>query len=249
MNDTTPETNSAPSSSSSGANQGLIPGAIVLAGILIAGAVMWEKLPSVPNPTVDNPGGVADIANISIEGSPFIGQANAPITIAYWADFQCPFCKAFDVGHPQIPTPAALPEIIKQYVDTGKAKVVFKDLAFLGPDSLTAALYGRAVWDLYPAKYYEWHHAMYLAQDEEHGGFGDEPSIVALIQKIPGIDAARVTKATKDKQAEYEALIAADRSDAQEVGISSTPSVLIGTKVITGAQPFSAFKSAIEALL
>ena len=109
------------------------------------------------------------VKDVVTAGEPYLGDPNAPITIAFWSDFQCPYCKSFETGGiPQIPTPAAMPEIIKNYVDTGKAKIVFKDFAFLGPDSSTAALYGRAVWNLYPAQYMKWRTAMYQAQDGEN---------------------------------------------------------------------------------
>src|SRR6185295_15016671 len=70
---------------------------------------------------------------------PFIGKANAPLTMVYWSDYQCPFCKAVEVGHPQIPTQPSIPMLIKDYVDTGKLKIVFKDYPFLGQDSIAAA--------------------------------------------------------------------------------------------------------------
>ncbi len=110
-----------------------------------------------------------NVKDVKIEGEPFVGNANAPMTIAFWSDFQCPYCKAFETGGiPQITTPAAMPELVKNYVDTGKVKIVFKDLAFLGPDSDTAALWSRAVWELYPAQYMAWRTAMYEAQDGEN---------------------------------------------------------------------------------
>src|SRR6185295_7298977 len=97
----------------------------------------------------------------------YIGSENAKVVLAYWSDYQCPFCKAVEVGGiPQIPIEPALPEIIKQYVDAGTVRIVFKDYAFLGPDSATAALYEAAVWEAYPTRFYAWREAMFKAQDE-----------------------------------------------------------------------------------
>lgn len=127
-----------------------------------------------------------DSKDIAAASNPFIGKADAPITIAFWSDFQCPYCKAFEVGGvPQIPTPAAFPDIIKNYVDTGKIKVVFMDFTFLGNDSVTAALYNHAVWKLYPDQYFAWRTAMYVAQDQEGDqGFGNADSIDQLDAKV-----------------------------------------------------------------
>jgi len=139
--------------------------------------------------------------------------------------------------------------IIDKYVDTGDVRIVFKDLQFLGPDSTTAGVYARAVWELYPSRYWPWREAMYEAQDEEHGGFGDEASIVALTKTISGIDATKVTQATKANKNTYETMLAADRAEAGSFGISATPSVIIGTQVIAGAQAYAVFEAAIEATL
>ena len=223
-----------------GANQYLVPVSVVLAGLLIAGAVLWNNAnPRAAGQLPQGGGQAADIKDVKIEGAPFVGSANAPVVIAYWSDYQCPFCKKFDQE--------ALPQIMEKYVKTGKAKIVFKDFQFLGPDSDTGALYSRAVWELYPEKYGEWHEAMFVAQDEEHGGFGDEKSVQDLTKTIPGIDGAKVIAAVQANKSAYQALIAADRSEAQTLGISATPSFIIGKQLIAGAQPHANLQSAIQA--
>lgn len=233
-------------SNNEGINAFLMPGSVLLAGVFIAGAMVWNNqypapLGAVRPQTAGVQGGVVDVKDVVVTDSPFIGNPNAKITIAYWSDYQCPFCKKFDQE--------SLTQIEREYVATGKVKVVFKDFQFLGPDSQTAALYGRAVWDLYPSQYRDWHEAMFEAQDEEHGGFGDEPTVQALTKTIAGIDVAKVIAATKTNKAAYEAAIAADRDEAQKFGISATPSLVIGTQMLAGAQPYASFKAAIEAAL
>lgn len=231
-------------------NKYFLPAAVILAGLFIAGAVMWNgQRPADP---IGSPqGGVAvDVKNVKTAGDPFIGNENAPVTIAFWSDFQCPFCKAAEVGGiPQIPTPPALPDVIKNYVDTGKAKIVFMDFTFLGPDSTTAGLYNRAVWKLYPTQYFAWRTAMYEAQDEENGGFGDAASIDKLNAAIAGIDAANVAADVKANAATYQAAMNADRAEAAKLGVNATPSFVIGKQLIPGAVPFSVLQSAIEAVL
>jgi protein-disulfide isomerase len=232
-----------------------LPGAVVVAGILIAGAVVWNGT----HPTVAPSGATAgtgaapsvNIKNVKTADDPFIGQANAPVTIAFWSDFQCPFCKAAEVGGiPQIPTPPSIPDIIKNYVDTGKVKIVFMDFTFLGQDSITAALYSRSVWKLYPNQYFAWRTAMYTAQDQEGDqGFGDAASIDKLDATIPGIDAAKVTADVKANTATYQALVDADKAEAQKVGVNATPSFVIGTEVISGAYPYARFQTAIDTAL
>jgi len=227
-----------------------LPAAVIVAGLLIAGAVIWNG----SNPSAGSPqagtGSNVDIKDIKTDGNPFIGQANAPVTIAFWSDFQCPFCKSAEVGGvPQIPTPPSLPEIIKNYVDTGKVKVMFMDFAFLGSDSVTAALYNRSVWKLYPNEYFTWRTAMYVAQDAENGGFGDASSIDKLNATISGLDAAKIAADVKANTSTYQAMLDSDKAEAQKVGINATPSFVVGTEVIAGAYPFAKFQSVIDPLL
>jgi protein-disulfide isomerase len=225
-------------------NKYSLPASVIVAGLLIAGAVLWSNSHPNTTPTGTNPTGapVVDIKNVKIDGRPFIGQANAPVTIAFWSDFQCPFCKRFDTE--------TLPQLIKNYVDTGKVKIVFMEFPFLGKDSITAAAYSQAVWKLYPDKYLEWNTAMYAAQDQEGDkGFGNAASIDKLDAKISGIDAAKVAADVKANTTAYQAAVDADKAEAQKVGINSTPSFVIGTQVIAGAYPYTNFQTAIDTLL
>ena len=237
-------------------NKYFLPGAVIIAGLFIAGAVLWSgshpaKAPGVADNGAAAPAPAVDIKNVKTDGDPFIGDPNAPVTIAFWSDFQCPFCKAFEVGGiPQIQTPPALPDIIKNYVDTGKAKVVFMDFVFLGNDSVTAALYNRSVWKLYPKQYFAWRTAMYKAQDQEGDqGFGNAASIDKLDATIPGLDAAKITVDVKANASAYQAMNDADKAEAAKAGVSSTPSFIIGTQKIEGAYPYANFQAAIEAAL
>src|SRR3989344_4315191 len=106
-------------------NNKLLPVAVIVAGLLIAGAVLWNGSRSgVPGGPGAAP--VVDVKDVKTDGDPFIGQADAPVTIVFWSDFQCPFCKSF--------VTETLSQIIENYVNPGKAKVVFMDFPFLGED-------------------------------------------------------------------------------------------------------------------
>jgi protein-disulfide isomerase len=223
-------------------NKYFLPVAVVVAGLLIAGAVVWNGSNPSTGPTGSQQAGLeVNIKDVKTDGDPFIGSANASVTVAVWSDFQCPFCKRFETE--------TLPLIAKDYVQEGKVKVVFLDFAFLGTDSTTAGEYSRAVWKLYPEKYGEWREAMYNAQDEENGGFGNAASIDKLNATISGIDADKVKDDVKANKDAYQTMMNADKSEAQKVGIGATPSFVIGTEVIQGAYPYQTFQAAIEAVL
>jgi len=229
------------------ANSKFLPIAVVAAGLLIAGAVVWNGQhpggPSVPaGGNGAAPAVAADIKNVKMDGDPYIGQASAPVTIAFWSDFQCPYCKRFELD--------TLPQIVKDYVDTGKVKIVMMDFAFLGNDSITGGEYSRSVWKLYPAQYFAWRTAMYNAQDQEGDqGFGNAASIDKLDATITGIDAAKVAADVKANKGAYDAEMESDKAEAQKAGIGATPSFVIGTQAIQGAYPYANFKAVIDPLL
>ncbi len=216
-----------------------IPAAIIVAGLIIAGAIFATKSPGTPSENKQQAQKVdVNIKDVAIQGEPFIGNPDAT-PIAYFSDYQCPFCKKFEQAEMQ--------QIVAKYVETGKVKLVFKDFVFLGPDSTDAAIYGRAVWKMYPAQYFAWREAMYEAQDEEGGeGFGDRASIEALTRQIPGIDQEKVSKDLDANMRKYEALVKANYDEALKLGVTGTPSVIIGKGVVSGAHEFGEYEKAIE---
>ena len=182
-----------------------------------------------------------DSAKVAAAGEPFIGDDKAPVVMAYWYDYQCPFCRQNEES--------VLPRLIKDYVDTGKVKVVFKDFAFLGPDSQTAGYAARAVWETAPDKFYSWHKAMFDHQGEENSGWATKDKVIALTKTVAGIDADKVEKLMTDNATDYQKVIDADSTEGASMGINGSPGVVIGTQLIVGAQSYDQFKSAIETAL
>lgn len=227
-------------------NKFFLPAAVVVAGGLIAAAVLWSGAHPVPTPPGTPGAGAAapsvNISDIKMDGDPYVGSAGAPVTIAFWSDYQCPFCKQFEL--------TTLPQIMQDYVDTGKVKIVFMDFAFLGNDSIAGGMYARSVWKLYPKQYFAWRTAMFKAQDQEGDvGFGNAASIDKLDATIPGLDAAKIAADVKANASAYQAAMDADKLEAQKEGVNATPSFVIGTQLIQGAYPYATFKSAIDAAL
>lgn len=217
----------------------LTPIAVVLGALLIALAVAFGR-GAPPEDAGELPAAV-DIKEVQTENSPFVGERGAPVTIAVWFDYQCPFCKRFDLE--------TLKQVYDNYVVAGKVKIVYKDFQFLGPDSQTAALFARAVWDTHPNQFHTWITAMMTAQDEEHGGFGDLASITELTRGIDGIDTDRVLRVMDEKKAQFEAAILADREEGAALGINGTPGTIIGTNLLPGARPYAEVAALIDAEL
>ena len=227
----------------------MAPLAILAAGLIIAGAIVYSNR-NKPNQHKEGGSQLSptptsipiNVKNVDIKNEPFIGDPKAPLTLVEWSDFQCPYCKRF---HEK-----TLPVLVDKYVKTGKLKIVLKDYPFLGPDSQAAAVASNAVWSLYPKEYSRWTKAMFEAQDDEGAGFGDKASIIKLIKnKLPKINANKISQLMDKKQSEYQKEAQADQAEGLSFGIKGTPAFIIGTQIISGAQPANVFSRAIEAEL
>ncbi len=234
------------------------PIAIVVAGIIVAGglygglagkssgaAETGNQAAAAATPSVN-------ITDVKTAGEPFIGQANAPVTMAFWSDYQCPFCKAFEVGGVSgISTPPALPSLITQYVDTGKLKIVFKDFQFLGQNSIDDGDYARAIWALYPQQFFAWRTAIYTNEPEENSlsEAQNKTRLEQVTSSIAGIDLAAVEANVTKNKAAYDAAMQADMQEGENFGITGTPGFIIGTTLIAGDEPLSSFTTAIGAQL
>ena len=180
------------------------------------------------------------IAPVAASGSsdPQIGSPAAKAILVVWFDYQCPYCKLFWRD--------TLPRLNDGYVRQGKLRVVFRDFQFLGQDSATAALFARAVWELYPARFYDWSRAMFGAQDQENGGFGNLASIQELTRHVPGIDVARVSARMKEKSQQYAEEIVSDYNDALAMGINGTPTVVVNGSAVTGSESYDDLAKLID---
>jgi protein-disulfide isomerase len=227
---------------------------VVLAGTLIAGTVGWgfERMAGEIRVAAQTKAGGAPVApapmlpavsfgDVSLENVPYIGVANAPAGMAYWFDYQCPFCKRVEQE--------VMPRLIEEYVKPGKLRIYFKDFQFLGQDSFDAAIISRAVWEVAPNLFGAWHSALFARQDRENAGWGSKPDLLALLDTIDGLDAARVRQLVEQKSSEYVSSMDSDLSEAGRFGIQGTPGTVIGTQLLSGARPYEEFKAAVETVL
>jgi protein-disulfide isomerase len=221
----------------------LTPIAVLLAAVIIAFALFYGHGGTGGKDNTGAGGAAAvNVKDIKTDGLPYIGDKGAPNTMVLFYDYQCPFCKQFEE--------TVTPKLVDTYVKTGKLKIVFKDFQFLGNDSMDAAVFGRALWESQPDKFYDWYVAMFDKQDDEGDqGFGDLASVEQLAGTISGIDVAKVDALVKSKRADYEKAVMADRTEGASLGINGTPTIVIGDQLLTGMSPdqyYAAISAAIE---
>lgn len=228
------------------------PIAIIIAGVIIAGAIFLgtsrssngsaAAVPQQQAQAQAAPQIAVDISKVKTDGEPYVGKVDAPVTIAYWYDYQCPFCKQNEE--------TVMPQIVKDYVDTGKVKIVFKDFQFLSEDSQRLGKVARAVWDIAPTKFYQWHKAVYDNQGTENTGWATDAKILSITTGVLGATDAQKAMQLAVKNADtYQKEMDADKAEGGAMGINGTPGTIIGKQLISGAQPYAAFKQAIDAAL
>jgi protein-disulfide isomerase len=174
--------------------------------------------------------------NITTRASNTDGDAAAAVTIIEYSDFQCPFCKRF---HDQVEQ-----QIVDQYVKTGKVKLSYKHFPFLGDESKWAAQAAECAAD--QNRFWDYHDTLFARQAGENAGGFTKDKLIALATEIK-LNTDTFTQCLNgDKTLER---VTADANEGNTLGVRGTPSFLINGKLLVGAQPFEAFKNAIEAAL
>ena len=136
--------------------------------------------------------------------------------IVEFADLQCPYCDEFATQ--------ALPPLITHYVRPGKVSVEFRNLSFIGPDSVRAARVAAGAEQ--QNKLWNFVDLMYLNQGQENTGYVTVPYLHRLLAAVPGLDIASAERAGRSAQAA--AVLGSADAAAANSGIDATPSFLVG---------------------
>lgn len=226
----------------------LLPAAIVIAAVLVGGALVYSTGLKNTKPENQNPNNQQNQPSASapqIDGAAILGDPKAPLTIFIYSDYQCPFCGKF--------YQEAERQIRKDYVDTGKVNMVYKNLAFLGPESIAAANAAECAKD--QGKFWQYHDALFDTEIQElqtkDNSEGTGNLTRDLFKQIASNLKMNVNNflSCYDSQ-KYNSEIQNDTQEAQTLLPQvSTPTIYIAGQFIQGAYPYGTFKQAIDAAL
>ncbi|MBD0391533.1 DsbA family protein [Wolbachia endosymbiont of Pentalonia nigronervosa] len=160
---------------------------------------------------------------------PCFGNESSHIIAVGFFDYSCGYCKA-------------IKDDIKQLIDDGKIKYIFRDTPILGDGSLKAAKSALAVYFIDKKKYFAFHHAA-LSYKEE---FSDD-SILSIIQNI-GISKSDFNKSMKNNMSKIEQMINNSRLLVRNLGIGGTPFLIIGDSLFVGATDLSILRKKVDEL-
>ena len=182
-----------------------------------------------PSPTPDTD---FEEESVTTKGSP-----DAPITIVEFSDFQCPYCERFFAN--------TLPQLEKEYIDTGKVKLVYKDFPLsFHEQAMPAALAAECAGE--QGKYWEMHDKLFSEQSR----WVDNPKVDDAMKEFAdelGLDADQFNECYDS--AKYADEINADMQEGIAAGVQGTPAFFINGQFISGAQPFEVFKQIIDQML
>lgn len=195
------------------------------------------QAPAQPNPSTP--------VKVDISDSPVLGDKNAKLTLVEFSDYECPFCKkVFD---------ELLPELKKNYIDTGKVRLIYKNLPL--PFHQNAAKEAEAALCAKDqggnTAYFKYHDAIFT--QTTGGGVGIALNQLPTLAQEIGLNVNTFKKCLDSGKSK--AQVDKDLAEAQKVGANGTPTWFLGKTagsdsmegiIMVGAQPFSAFKTAID---
>jgi len=186
-----------------------------------------------------------DVRTLSVDlgNHPSRGSNAARLTLIEFSDYQCPFCARH--------TRDTNPELVKEYVDTGKVRYAFFDMPLenLHKSAFKAAEATRCAGD--QGKYWEMHERL----------FANQQMLEPWSAHAKALDLDVAVFDTCMNSGKSANAVRADMATAQQLGINSTPTFFLGVTdpgnparvkglaLIRGAQPFGSFKMEIDKAL
>jgi protein-disulfide isomerase len=219
---------------------------ILTAAIIIGGALIYST-------GLKSGGGLAQVAgggnqqipsldnnNVSAEDDVILGDPNAPVTLIEFGDYQCPYCEAQFKD--------TEPKIRDEYIKTGKVKMAYRDfpLSAIHPHAESAAEAAECARG--EGKYWAYHDALFGGQDK----LSTERTFYLALANQLGLDIAKFQACIDGHMTKAE--VEKDYQDGIAAQVQGTPATFVvdkkgKVKLISGAQPYEAFKAAIDTAL
>jgi protein-disulfide isomerase len=191
--------------------------------------------------TAKSPGQIGrrpgDSLTTRMDQARILGDPSARLWFVIVSDFQCPYCKQF---HDQ-----SFAALRQQYVSTGKVRFAYINFplpihANAWPSAEAAMCAGAQ------GKFWQMHDALFASQDRWAEKQPAAPVLDSVAKSI-GVDAAAMDQCMSNPT--VHALIESDRDRAERAGVTATPTIIIGSKLIQGALPTDVFRHTLDSAL
>lgn len=188
------------------------------------------------------PGGnKIDFSLFSAKATSLLGSPSATVTLVEFGDYQCFHCNKFFHNTES--------GIEKNFIDTGKVKMIFKDFTIIGEDSFGAAHASHCANE--EGMFWEYHDTLYNHWTGENNGWASYDNLVEFAKQI-GLDEKKFEECMNDGR--YDSVIEENNSHAKALGIRGTPAFFIispdGEVInVVGSQPYEVFEKIFESVL
>jgi protein-disulfide isomerase len=184
----------------------------------------------------------SNLATALLNGTyPVLGSSNAPVTIMEFGDFQCTTCGAW--FHDQEP------QVLRGLVETGRAKLAWRDFDYLGPDSIVASEAAYAAGE--QGKFWEYYDLLYSNQGVINSGWASRQDLEQFAYQL-GLNMMEFNASLQANK--YLQLITSNYSLGTSLGVTSAPTFFVigpdgNTITLVGDQPYSVFQTAADSLV
>ena len=209
--------------------------AIVAVMFGLNGTFDESELAIKPTPEMDSIGPTEITMETFVEnGSPVLGNPNASITLVEFGDYQCHYCHVF--------FESIEGKIMKNYIETGKVKMIFKDYNIIGKDSVKASQGAHCAND--QGLFWEYHNILYSNWTGENNGWASGANLSNYAQDI-GLEMNQWTDCMS--QQKHSKTILDSNEDAKKLQLTGTPAFFVISSdgqisKLFGAQPFEVFE-------
>ncbi|BCG59415.1 DsbA family protein [Paenibacillus sp. URB8-2] len=201
---------------------------ILLLGAILLVVVLFAAMFVLASKNTGSPGSSASPVSFKYDELPRLGAADAPVKLVEFGDYKCPACAQF--------SGVVKPQLVKDYIEKGKAALYFVNMSFIGPDSETASLAALSVYHQNSEAFWKYYDALYANQGDEKTEWATEDFLVELAQKEQlDVDYDLLRKDIQERT--YEDELARDNATAKDSRVTSTPSLFING--IKANEPFN----------
>jgi protein-disulfide isomerase len=189
------------------------------------------------------PGTTSIPANVTIQASDTLGfrgylkgSPDAPVEITEFADYQCPFCQTFAT--------LQMPTIEERLIKSGRVRWRYRDFPLQQHPFARLAAHSAACADE-QGKYWELHQRIYEGQSE-WAGARNAGSLFRNYAQASGLDLGRYDACMK--AGKYAGRIQASYNEGVQLGVSSTPTLLVSGRLYRGRFDSDAITKLVDSL-
>ncbi|OAB40426.1 DsbA family protein [Paenibacillus antarcticus] len=176
----------------------------------------------------------------SLLNQPTLGNDDASVSVIEFGDYKCPSCKSW--------SERIYPQLMKDYIDTGKIKFAYINVLFHGEESQLASLAAESVFAQDPQAFWTYHKALYAAQpaqaNHDESWITQESVLDMAKTNIPQIDLIKLEEDIKASKALPEINI--DSALVEQYNVQLTPTIMINGIVLDDPFDYNKIKELID---